>query len=226
MRLWASILAVALAGTAFAQDSPRAQFELPQGCEAFVTVQYKLCTVTHYYTCEGDADGIQHRVDIDDEGPFFVSTVDSETQWVASNDLRQGVIDRLDPDPLDPASFTELTRTNRDDFDFTTTSEFGETIRYQGRDLLTGETVVIDDVPLLRTDTFARATRADGSMAWESRGNEYIHLDWRLFLAGQSVTRTPETSFQTDDAPVEFHFPGEEGFLDPEPKFNCNALLL
>ena len=201
-------------------------FELPSGCEAYVTIQYRLCTVTHHYTCSGDPDGIQHRVDIDDEGPYFVGTIDAETQWIESFDVRLGVRDRLDPAPADPANFTELTRTGRDDFDFSTTSDFGERLSYRGRDKLTGRTVVIDNVPLLETETFARATRADGSLAWESTGNEYIHLDWRLFLGGSSAIRTPEESFQRDDAPVEFHFPGEEGFLSDAPKFNCDALLL
>jgi len=203
-----------------------APFKLPAGCEAYVTVQYKLCTVSHHYTCEGDPEGLQHRVDVDDEGPNFVGTIDAETQWIESYDIRLDIVDRLDPDPADPASFTELTRSGRDDFDFSTTSNFGETVIYQGRDKLTGETVIIDDVPLLRTETFARALREDGSLVWESQGNEYIHLEWRLFLAGQAATRTPEQSFQRDDAPVTFHFPGEEGFLASSPLFNCDALLL
>lgn len=201
-------------------------FEVPAGCEAFVTVQYRLCTVSHHYTCEGDPAGYQHRVDIDDEGPFFISTIDAETQWVESYDIRLDILDVLDPAPRDAANFTELTRTGRDDFDFSTTSERGETITYRGRDKLTGRTVVIDDVPLLETETFARATAADGSLVWESRGNEYIHLEWRFFLGGQSVTRTPENTFEDDDAPVEFHFPGEDGFLAAAPKFSCAALLL
>ncbi|MEM9437669.1 MAG: hypothetical protein AAGA15_11560 [Pseudomonadota bacterium] len=201
-------------------------FSLPEGCEAFVTVQYKLCTVSHHYTCEGDAEGVQHRMDIDDEGLYFIGTIDAETQWLESVDIRLGVIDQLDENSTDPASFTELTRQGRDDFDFSTTSTFGETIRYSGRDRLTGETVVIDDVPLLRTETFARATRADGTLVWESQGNEYIHLDWRLFLAGQTITRTPDRSVEDNDAPVAFYFPGEEGFLSLSPEFNCNALLL
>ncbi len=217
-----AIAALSFATPLAAQD----QFALPQGCSAFVTVQYKLCSVSHHYTCEGDKDGIQHRVDIDAEGPNFVGTIDAETQWISSLDIRLNVLDRLDPNPTDPASFTELTRKSRDDFDFSTTSENGETIRYRGRDILTGETVVIDDVPLLRTDTYARATATDGTPVWESSGNEYIHLDWRIFLGGQSVTTTPDGNFQSDDAPIDFHFPGEDGFLSPFPDYNCNALML
>ena len=221
--------ALILAGAVHAQNTSDEEieaFQLPAGCTGFVTVQYKLCQVTHHYTCEGDPKGIQHRIDIDDDGPFFSSTIDSEAQWIESRDIRNGIVDQLNPDPEDPASFTDLTRKGRDDFNFSTTSDLGETFIYQGRDLLTGETVIIDDVPLLRTDTYARATRPDGSLVWESRGNEYIHLDWRIFLAGQSVTRTENGNFQDEDAPVDFHFPGEPGFLATEPEYNCRALLL
>lgn len=200
--------------------------DLPMGCSAYVTIQYRLCIVSHHYTCRGDDPGIQHRVDIDNDGPLFISTIDQETQWIESFDLRRGIIERLVPNPQDAASFTELTRTDRDEFDFSTRTELGEVLTFRGRDRLTGRTVVIDDVPLLETDTYARATRADGSLAWESQGNEYIHLDWRIFLRGSSVTRTEDGSFQEDDAPVTFTFPGEDGFLADKPQFNCNALLL
>lgn len=228
MKILGTLCALALCGGGLpaAAQAQEERFPLPTGCEAFVTVQYKLCTVTHHYTCAGDAAGIQHRVDIDDEGPYFIGTIDAETQWIESQDLRLGIIDRLDPGPNDPANFTELTRTGRDDFDFSTTSDYGETIQYRGRDKLTGQTVVIDEVPLLQTETFARATRDDGSLVWESQGNEYIHLEWRLFLGGQTVTRSQDRTIQDDDAPVAFHFPGEPGFLAREPEFNCDALLL
>lgn len=224
MRRFLSLLSLLLPAPVLAQEPE--VFALPEGCTAFVTIQYKLCLVSHHYTCEADAAGTKHRVDIDADGPLFVSTVNDETEWVESLDIRLGVLDRLDPDPADPASFTDLSRTGRDDFDFSTTSDFGEKITYRGRDLLTGETVVIDEVPLLRTENFVRATAEDGTLMWESTGNEYIHLDWRLFLRGQSVTRTPEQTYQTDDEPLTFDFPGDDGFLTTEPAFNCNALLL
>jgi len=199
---------------------------VPEGCTAFVTVQYSNCSVSHHYTCEADAAGDQWRVDVGEEGPYFLGRIDSETQWLESIDLILGVRDLLDPDPADPGSFTDLTREGRDDFEFSTTSDAGEQMFYRGRDLLTGETVVIDDVPLLRTETYARATNADGELVWESTGNEYIHLDWRLFLAGNYVTRTPEQTVQEESRPVRFDFPEDEGFLSRDPEFGCGAELL
>ena len=201
-------------------------FPMPEGCTAFVTVQYNSCNVSHHYTCEGDPEGHQWRVDIDGEGPTYLGRIDAETQWIESFDLLLGLHDTLDPNPNEPASFTDLTRTGRDDFDFTTTSDAGETITYRGRDLLTGKTVVIDDIPLLETETFARATAADGTLLWESIGNEYILLDWRLFLSGRYVTQTPENRFEEDNRPITFDFPGDDGFLADTPAHNCNAVIL
>lgn len=214
-------LLVSLPGFGFADP-----IVLPDGCAAYVTVQYSSCLVAHHYTCEGDIEGDQWRIDIDAEGPIYMGRIDRESQWMESIDVVLGLRDLLDPNPKEPASFTELAQTGRDDFHFSTTSDAGETITYQGRDLLTGRTVVIDDVPLLETETFARATDADGNLLWESTGNEYINLDWRVFLSGNYVTRTPQETSQSESRPIDFHLPGDDGFLTDTPKYNCNATIL
>lgn len=201
-------------------------FTLPEGCTAYVTIQSKSCLVTHHYTCQGDPEGHQWRVDIDGEGPVYAGRIDAETQWIESFDLLLGIRDTLDANPKDPGSFTELTRTGRDDFEFSQTADGGDTVYYRGRDLLTGRTVVIDDVPLLETETYARATDANGKMIWESTGNEYLHLDWRIFIGGSYVTRTQDDTINDEGGPVDFIFPGEDGFLSDTPEHNCNTLIL
>ena len=200
--------------------------DMPEGCSAFVTIQYSNCSVSHHYTCEADAPGEQWRVDVGEEGPYFLGKIDRETQWLESVDLILGIRDLLDADPKDPGSFTDLAQKGRDDFEFSTTSDAGEKMFYRGRDLLTGKTVVIDDVPLLQTETYARATNEDGEIVWESTGNEYIHLEWRVFLSGNYVTRTPEQTTQEESRPVSFEFPGEDGFLTDTPAHGCGAELL
>ncbi|MGR3493456.1 MAG: hypothetical protein ACU0DW_15495 [Shimia sp.] len=204
----------------FAQTLP-----LPESCTPYVTIQLANCTVVHHYRCGAEADE-RWRVDMDQDGPFFANHTDAEGQWIESFDLYAGIVDRLDEGSADPLSFTELTRTDRDDFDFTTTSDTGETIRYRGRDRLTGRTVVIDDIPLLETETFARSTGADGKLLWESTGNEYIHLDWRIFISGQYLTRTPNETVPEDNRPIAFALPGEAGFLSDTPEYNCNTEFL
>ena len=59
-------------------------FSAPDGCKAYLTVQSRGCMVSHFYTCEKDAKGEQWRADFDDMGPFFLSRIDSEAQWLES----------------------------------------------------------------------------------------------------------------------------------------------
>ena len=221
-----------LATPALAQDpepAERAQgrtFQPPPGCEAFLTVQMAACTVSHHFTCQADPEGWQRRVDMDEGGIAYAGAIDRETQWVESVHFLSGHSERLAPGAPDPASFTELTATGRDGFDFTTDSaEIGPT-RHVGEDRLTGETVVIDGVTLDRTEYEITAFDASGTEVWRSEGSEYISREWRMFLSGIGTTTLPSgESFGGDDSPVEFILPGEPGFLSVSPKHGCGAMM-
>lgn len=197
-------------------------WNVPQGCEAFMTVQAKQCRVSHHYTCAADAPGDQWRVDMDQEGAFFYSRIDSEGQWVESYDPLKQV---LDPSPVDPASFSELLSGGVDTWDFTLSREDGTGSRAAGFDRLTGETRVIDGITLQQTEVeFTEYDRA-GTVLRRSRGNEYISADWRLFFAGPSETDLGDGIWRPiDGSPVDFIFPGEDGFLSTQPIYDCDAL--
>ena len=204
--------APALAGT----------WDVPQGCEAFLTVQSKACRVSHHYKCSADAPGDQWRVDIDQEGPFFYSRIDAEAQWVESHDPIKQV---LDPSPADPASFSELLASGLDTWDFGLSKADGTGSRAVGYDRLTGKTVVIDGIPLSQTEVEFTEYDREGNVIRQSRGNEYAHPDWRLFFAGPGETDLGDGQWlPIDGSPVEFIFPGEEGFLATQPKYDCDAL--
>ncbi len=198
---------------------------LPQGCTAYMTVQTAGCTVSHHFTCEADPEGWQRRVDLDADGMAYFGAIDSEGQWLESFHLRSDRVERLAPDPADPASFTELTETGSDSYDFTTLSEEVGKTRYVGHDRLVGETVTIDGVELERTEYSIRAIDSDGEESWRSAGREFISRDRRLFLSGVGRIVTPEGGFETDDTPVEFIFPDEAGFLSSDPKHGCGATM-
>jgi hypothetical protein len=205
-------------------QAPR-EVALPEGCAAALTVQTANCTVSHHFTCEGDPEGWRRRVDLDLEGVSYFGAIDAETQWVESVYPRADRREALAPDPADPASFTELSETGADSFDFTTLSDqVGET-RYVGFDSLTGETVTIDGVELEQTDYEVRATGEDGEVLWVSRGTEFIDRARRIFLSGTSEVTGPEGSFTSDDTPIEFILPGEPGFLSSNPKHGCGATM-
>lgn len=194
----------------------------PEGCTAFLTVQAKACRVSHYYTCVGDNPGDQWRVDLDQEGPFFYSRVDSEGQWVESYDPIKQV---LDPGAPDPASFSELVAEGMDTWNFGLSKDDGTGSRAEGYDRLTGRTVTIDGVALQETEVDFTEYDRSGAVLRRSRGNEYIHAEWRLFFAGPGETDLGDGQWlPIDGSPVQFIFPGEEGFLSSQPLYDCDAL--
>ena len=217
-------LACAFPLTAVAQDGP-ATFSLPAGCDAYLTVQTKSCSVEHHFTCSGDPDGHQRRVALDERGLTYLGTIDREAQWMGSFHPFTGHSERLEDDPVDPASLSELITTGRDSYDFRTLSdEIGPT-RYVGEDTLTGRQIVIDDVTLDETTYDITAYDGDGTEMWSSRGNEFISRNWRMFLSGTGTITVPDDKFDKDDTPVEFIFPGEPGFLSANPKHGCGAMM-
>lgn len=212
-----------IAGPAFAQGP--ATFSLPAGCTAFVTVQNTSCEVEHHFTCNNDAAGMKRRVSLDEQGLTYVGQTDDEAQWIASFHVLAGINETLAPDPVDPASLTELFATNLDTWDFRTLSaEVGET-RYVGQDSLTGRQVTIDGVTLEETAYEITAFDASGAEIWSSSGNEFVSRDWRMFLSGTSTVTTAGGTTSRDNTPVEFIFPGEPGFLSASPKHGCGIAI-
>jgi hypothetical protein len=200
-------------------------FGLPQGCTAYLTVQKRGCTVSHLFTCEGDPAGHQRRADLGEEGLQYVGVIDAETQWIESWHVEADSTERLLPGGPDPASFTELSTTGRDTFEFSTLSDgIYETI-FRGQDELTGETVVIDGVTLDRTAFQVTAYDPAGNELWRTSGNEYISRAYRTFFSGTRTTVNSTETFDSDGTPIEFIFPGEDGFLASSPRHDCGALM-
>lgn len=201
-------------------------FTPPEGCTGFMTVQARGCRVSNHYRCTADAPGDQWRADFDAEGVYFVSRIDAETQWVESYDMFPTVKQVLDPNPEDPASFTELLD-GADSFAFGLSKDDGERSRVTGFDRLTGKTVTIDGIALLETEFDFTETSIGGTVMRRAHGNEYIHPEWRLFFAGPSQwDSTGEGDYvPVNGSPVQFIFPGEPGFAATEPLFECDALM-
>jgi hypothetical protein len=216
---------VTLGSPSFAQSQPEAQtFSLPAGCTAYLTVQSKECTVSHHFTCTNYSTGVQGRVDLDDIGATYIGTIDAETQWLNSFNPSTGSTETLEPGGAKPASFSELISTGSNDFDFSTRNDQTGLVHFVGNDTLTGTSVTIDGVTLEETTFHLTATAEDGTELWRTTGHEYISRDWRMFLSGTGETVTPAGSYKSDGSPVEFIFPGEPGFLSPNPKFGCGVV--
>lgn len=200
-------------------------FTPPEGCETWLTVQARACRVSNYYKCSADAPGDQWRADFDQEGIFFISRVDYETQWVESFDLNPTVRQTLDPAPEDPASFSNLLATGIDTFSFALTDDTGLHTQVNGFDRLTGVEAVIDGVPLKQTEYAFTETGEDGTILRQARGNEFVHPEWRLFFAGPGEWNGGDGYVPIDGSPRDFIFPGEPGFASTQPIFDCDAVL-
>lgn len=200
-------------------------FTPPEGCTAFLTVQSRQCRVSNYYKCSSDAPGDQWRQDFDQEGLFFKSRIDAETQWIESFDMNPTVRQSLDPGAEDPASFSDLTGKGRDDFAFGLTRETGEQTRVRGFDRLTGKSFVIDGVPLKQTEFEFTETDMSGNILRQSRGNEFISPEYRMFFSGPSEWNDGTGYVPIDGSPVQFILPGEPKFGSTEPIFDCDAVL-
>lgn len=215
---------LALGACWLAMPASAGQFPLPQGCTAYATVQMRSCLVSQHYRCEGEPEGNQWAVQSDGQGPFFANLIDGETRWLQSYDLYTGEQDRLGEEN-DPASFSELLERGRDDFDFFTESSYGELRRYVGHDRLTGQTTTIDGIVLEQTEFELTAYDSDGAEVWSRKGKQYVHRGWRIFFPG---TEHFENAFgdkaDTVENPMEFALPGDKGFLENEPKYDCDTL--
>lgn len=203
-----------------------AGFVPPAGCETWLTVQSRQCRVSNHYRCAADPAGDQWRMDADQEGPFFVSRINSEAEWVESYGMERGSGQRLAAGAKDPASFSELLETGQDSYDFWLDHEDGARSHVTGQDRLTGQSRTIDGVALPETEFDFAETDSAGNIIRQARGREYINPDWRIFLSGPSQIRDGQGEWlPMDGSPVEFIFPGEPGFAARQPIFDCDAVL-
>jgi len=223
--LWLAAMAAVL----LASPGLAGTFTPPQGCTPTMTVQMKGCTVSNHYTCEADTAGDKWRADFGQNGLYFKSRIDFETQWMETFQIDEepDIRTTIELPATDPANFSELVATGNDTFSFSTITDTGVRENVTGFDHLTGRSVVIDGVTLLQTEYDAKATYDDGTVAWHSRGNEFIHPEWRLFLSGQGEWSggDGEDFLPFNSTPMTFSFPGDPGFMATIPLFDCDVLM-
>ncbi|GLS86160.1 hypothetical protein GCM10010873_11340 [Cypionkella aquatica] len=225
MKLRIVVPLLVLASSIVGSPALAGSFTPPEGCTATLTVQSRGCYVANYYTCEKDNPGDKWRADFDQEGMFYLSKIDRETQWIESYDLNPTVKQTLDPNPADPANFSSLLSTGRDDFEFGLTKDNGEHTNVKGFDKLTGESVTIDGVTLQRTEFDYVETDDAGNELRKARGHEYISAEYRNFFSGQSEWWDGTQWLPLEGSPVQFYLPGEKGFAATQPIFECDAVM-
>ena len=198
----------------------------PDGCKLEVTVQNRGCTISQIYRCEQDPKGYQRSAIFDEEGLTYQSLIDAETRWIESNDPDTGIQDLLVEDARDHASFSTLVETGRDDFDFWTESNTGERLHHVGNDELTGEKVTIDGIELEKTRFRLTTSSQNGEVLIERDGQQFINRAMGRFFGGiENMSDWTGQQQKSNDSPVIFSFPGEDGFGETTPQFDCSEML-
>lgn len=199
----------------------------PAGCELKMTIQNRGCTVSQHYICSADAPGDQHVSYFTNEGEVYTSRIDAETRWMESTNLVSGLTDVLEPNAKDHASFRKLLKRGEDDFDFWTRSSNGERLHHIGKDVLTGETVTIDHVPLEVTEFTLTTYAENGDVLIERRGQQFISREHGRFYGGVEHSRDWTGAVQdSNESPVTFAFPGEPGFGAMKPEYDCEMQMV
>ena len=195
-------------------------FAAPEGCTGVLSVQHKGCVAINVWQCEADDEGDQWIALIGEGGLFSVQKVDPEFQWLET--YKPGSQEKLITPAPDAASMSELIENGLDTYRFTISKESGDETTV-GFDTLTGESVSIDGVELLRTEFEGHTLDTNGDQMDESAGRQYISVKHRLFFFGEVWDpATPEQVL--DMSPVEFIYPGEAGFFPAQPKFECGVI--
>lgn len=226
LRAWPFAVAAGLL-TGQALPALAADFIPPEGCRLELTIQNRSCTVAQHYRCSGDAPGDQWVTYFTPEGQTYQSRIDKETRWMESTNLRDGIVDTLEDDAKDHASFSTLLQTGTDSFDFWTRSNTGERLHHVGQDDLTGEKVQIDGVPLEVTRFKLTTYSEAGDVLIEREGQQFVSRAQGRFYGGieQSSDWTGRRE-STNDSPVTFSFPGQPGFGSTKPEYDCDLQMV
>ena len=203
-----------------------ALFQPPPGCTTYLTVQMRGCLVSNHFRCTADAPGLHRLALADGGGLFAVNLLDAEFQWLGNFFPQIGRSETLVQPATDPASFTTLIRSGRDDYSFEMRGSDGTLESFTGYDALTGSSVVIDGETLQSTEFAYRRTDGTTGDATDISGQQFVSARFGLFFSGVDRTRGPDGTVTTSNlAPRRFSEPGEPGFQAAEPIFDCNTVL-
>jgi hypothetical protein len=202
----------------------------PEGCEAFLTVQFKGCLMSIYWRCPSAPEGTTWEASYDEDGPLSVSTFNKEFQWLDTYFFFDGSRERMRDTGPKPALLSELIATGKNEYEFSTfvSSEDGnQSITYTGVDTLTGETTMVDGEKLLITEFASVAVDADtGEQLHSTYGSQYVLEEENLFLLGTDTWTEDGVTAKSDYSPLDILRPGDKGFGRTKPLYECGAVTL
>lgn len=203
-----------------------ADFAAPEGCEVFLTVQSKACMMSNLYRCDVAPKGSLWEAVFDAEGLSSVTAYDQTYQWIDSHYMWDQSREVFSPPADDPINIDDLLSEGVDTFHFSlhrTAPGENRDITVIGADVLTDETVEIDGMPLAVVNTDIQIIADDGTIEYQARGQQYLSREMRLFFLGvEDVIEADGSVTPYDNSPVDFIHPGEPGFGQNMPLYECN----
>lgn len=203
-------------------QAPVPTLGLPAGCVPVLSVLDASCFWTHEMTCAGDPAGTRRTVMPHGHGAYIALT-DAEGQWLESVDTFDGVLWRLGEN-RSPMLIRELLAAGTDSFDFTQTASDGASVRIEGQDSLTGETVTIDGRELRVLEYEYTVTDASGAVTRHVRGTNHLSVEPPAYFGGVEEDLLGQSA-SWDTTPVDFVAHGEPGFLSAYSPDDCLAGL-
>lgn len=229
-QLTAAFAALLVALPAFAGGTPQSgknDFDLPEGCEAFLTVQNRNCSVTLMWRCNVAPQGDIWGASFSDYGLESISNYAASYQWLDTVYTWDQSREQFTPPAADPIELNRLLDTGSDSYDFIMRRSLLEEsydIHITGSDHLTGETEVIDGVELDKVATEMLITADDGTVEYQSHGFQYFSRELGQFFLGiANVIGGDGSSTQYNDSPMDFILPGEPGFGATTPLYECSG---
>ena len=217
-----------LAGSALltlATAAGAADFTTPAGCEAFMSVQDRGCTVSLLWRCEAGRAGGVWEASFSLEGLDSIVSYDDDYQWLDAAYSWDGSREKFAPPASDPISVTELLETGLDTFDFNmhrATPDRRYDIRVTGADRLTGETVTIDGFEMDEAQTQLEIVDDEGTTDYAPKGTQFYSRELGMFFLGpEEVVGADGVPGLYDDRPVDIILPGEPGFGSTMPLYDC-----
>lgn len=201
------------------------QFRPPEGCDAFLTVQSKGCSVSLAWRCDV-APGNHWEAVFGRDGIESVTSYSDSYQWLDGIYTWDNSREEFNAPATDPIDIDELIETGVDTYDFTMSrSEPGETsiVRMVGADQLSGKTATIDGHVLDIVQTELQILGEDGTVEYHSKGFQFMSRDLRQFFLGPEQVFEPDGAVNDyDGSPVDIILPGEPGFGDTMPQYECD----
>lgn len=222
-----AVTALAVALSTFSGPSAASDFTPPQGCEAFLTVQSRGCSVSVMWRCDLAPDGDFSEASYGPDGLETLVSYTASYQWIDTVYTWDQSREEFLPPAADPIDVAGLIKTGIDTYEFSMRrSEPDRTyeIRVTGADELTGATSEIDGYTLDHVHTRLEIADDEGNVEYSSDGIQYFSRALgQFFLGTETVQFEDGERGEFDTTPVDIIEPGEPGFGSTVPLYDCTA---